>query len=520
MPDPQKIRFGCPECGTSLAIAEQNAGKLGKCPNCGRRVRIPSARSLQSERSNEGGVEGPRVAEPGSRSASTQITAQSRANDDKPTPSEPTNDAALGAFLNSLAAEEPQKSFAKPSALENENRSSMGSTSGSLRATDNLPQSGKSATGSNYSHRLAMQRKRARRIWLTLLSLFATLTVVGGSIYLWRVFASQGVKDGLEEKLARAAEIPAKDLRWMKESATKPRLSDVESQTLTIGFFLLDEIPENPSLRFLDSRRPPSEVARILRGDHETASLLHPEFIRKIDVDAVGSRATGIVRFRVPHLVEGEATFAAEKRDGEWIITELRLPATGWTTKLINGKWKADITKTQTPSGSKKQADLHTAHNESWQLDDVKLSYAVEIDGGFQKIVAKNGGKIFVVTGKLSHSELQNATISEKEVTLSYRVLQGAAVRTVQPVAFGLVRTHQTAWIMPGPIVKGEVKASDENKVFRIRVSRVKGKSAVFGLMENQSHVAFAFSVPSDGKGPFELRIGELKTDVSLKVDK
>ncbi len=38
----QKIEFGCPFCSVKNRAVESAAGKIGKCANCGRRIRIPA----------------------------------------------------------------------------------------------------------------------------------------------------------------------------------------------------------------------------------------------------------------------------------------------------------------------------------------------------------------------------------------------------------------------------------------------------------------------------------------------
>lgn len=156
---------------------------------------------------------------------------------------------------------------------------------------------------------------------------------------------------------------------------------------------------------------------------------------------------------------------------------------------------------------------LRSADPDFWQTEAIKIVYATKIDSGLETLTAKEG-KIAIVTGKLSHTNLRNASVSEKEIALAYKASEAAALITVQPLAIGLVRTKQTSWIALGPIAKGTAAISDEERVQRIEVSREEGKPVVFRLKVNKSHVAFAFPVPKDATGPFELRIGSLKKSI------
>ena len=35
------INFGCPGCGKTLRVGDENAGKLARCPDCGAVATIP-----------------------------------------------------------------------------------------------------------------------------------------------------------------------------------------------------------------------------------------------------------------------------------------------------------------------------------------------------------------------------------------------------------------------------------------------------------------------------------------------
>ena len=40
-----KIHFNCTGCGRQFSVTEDAAGKTGKCPNCGRQLRVPDRTS-------------------------------------------------------------------------------------------------------------------------------------------------------------------------------------------------------------------------------------------------------------------------------------------------------------------------------------------------------------------------------------------------------------------------------------------------------------------------------------------
>ena len=42
MPDIQKIQFHCPQCGKSIRVAREHAGKRGKCSGCGTVIPVPT----------------------------------------------------------------------------------------------------------------------------------------------------------------------------------------------------------------------------------------------------------------------------------------------------------------------------------------------------------------------------------------------------------------------------------------------------------------------------------------------
>ncbi|MCA9024070.1 MAG: suppressor of fused domain protein [Planctomycetaceae bacterium] len=45
------IEFDCPECGHQIRVRDENAGRKGKCPKCGKKIVVPSA----DEETTEGG---------------------------------------------------------------------------------------------------------------------------------------------------------------------------------------------------------------------------------------------------------------------------------------------------------------------------------------------------------------------------------------------------------------------------------------------------------------------------------
>jgi len=48
-----KIRFTCPECGRKLSVSEREAGRWGKCPQCGGSVHIPHSSVEHGEKTPE-----------------------------------------------------------------------------------------------------------------------------------------------------------------------------------------------------------------------------------------------------------------------------------------------------------------------------------------------------------------------------------------------------------------------------------------------------------------------------------
>ena len=49
-----KIHFSCNECGTKFVATTEQAGKSGKCKNCGSPIAVPTPKGTQTKRTETG----------------------------------------------------------------------------------------------------------------------------------------------------------------------------------------------------------------------------------------------------------------------------------------------------------------------------------------------------------------------------------------------------------------------------------------------------------------------------------
>lgn len=87
-----EIRFKC-ECGQTLKVGEDAAGKTGKCPACGRQVRIPSIEEIHAQPLPVQIVSAP--AEPSSDTALEEPPAAAIPKARPSAPAQPTSDTGL-----------------------------------------------------------------------------------------------------------------------------------------------------------------------------------------------------------------------------------------------------------------------------------------------------------------------------------------------------------------------------------------------------------------------------------------
>lgn len=154
--------------------------------------------------------------------------------------------------------------------------------------------------------------------------------------------------------LPRAASISNEDFARLSAA---PRPDTISSQSLSVVLMSLPVLEEAPGfvddLEYAFGGVPrPSELVKVMSISRSQGyvSFIQPSQITDCRCEPAPddtNRSVGTVSFR-NNVYRGTVTFQAERRDGQWVITQFHLPKRGITTELAEGGQWRRVPETET----------------------------------------------------------------------------------------------------------------------------------------------------------------------------
>jgi hypothetical protein len=169
--------------------------------------------------------------------------------------------------------------------------------------------------------------------------------------------ADRETAQAIRKLIPRAASMSLADCKVMALSDALPKVSDFESQPLTLVLFCISikvaperTKEERADFRVLQFAPKPSDLMKEMvpigvdddRPAPGFGSFLHADRIKEVTASVTGDVARGKVSFEAPELYAGTVQYFARQTDGKWNVTEFHLPAYGWSVVLDKeGRWTA-----------------------------------------------------------------------------------------------------------------------------------------------------------------------------------
>jgi hypothetical protein len=203
---------------------------------------------------------------------------------------------------------------------------------------------------SHFQEQTRMETTTTRGRSAILLSSVLATVFVGCS----RSHDVESAKSAIRELVPASAGIPNAEWDRIATAEIVPKVENFKSQPLTWGLFIHpilhrvdwpEGVCEARQAEYSVSTGPQynrvmrAEMVRSMAAGYRT--LIQPDRITDITCDISDGRATGVVRFEVPEKYRGAVEYTAKWDNGQWKITEFRMPARSWTFRRVEpDRWE------------------------------------------------------------------------------------------------------------------------------------------------------------------------------------